>query len=84
MKDYRTEDIEYIRNEAMTLYDSMFSDDEVLDSKKQVYAMIFNNIEMIVGCQINGIENLEIDKKEIKDIIKDVVNNNERQLKYKK
>lgn len=84
MKDYRQEDIDYVRKEAETLYDSMFSDEEVLDSKKQVYAMIFNNIKMIFGCQIGGIENLELTKEEIKEIIKDVVNNSKRQLKYKK
>lgn len=84
MKDYRQEDIDYVRKEAETLYNSMFSDEEVLDSKKQVYAMIFNNIKMIFGCQIGGIENLELTKEEIKEIIKDVVNNNKRQLKYRK
>lgn len=84
MKDYREEDIEYVRKEAETLYESMFSDTEVLDSKKQVYAMIFNNIKMIFGCQIGGIENLEISKDEIKKIIKDVVDNNKRKLNYKK
>ena len=84
MKDYRQEDIDYVRKEAETLYNSMFSDEEVLDSKKQVYAMIFNNIKMIFGCQIGGIENLELTKEEIKEIIKDVVNSSKRQLKYKK
>lgn len=84
MEDYKKEDIEYVRREAETLYESMFSDNEVLDSKKQVYAMIFNNIKMIFGCQIGGIENLELTKEEIKEIIKDVVNNNKRQLNYKK
>ncbi|MGL5067696.1 MAG: hypothetical protein ACRC6T_07690 [Sarcina sp.] len=82
--DYKKKDMEYVRSEAKTLYDSMFMDNEVVETRKHVYAMIYNNMEMIFGCQIGGFEELEVTKSEIKEIIKDVVDNDERQLEYRK
>ncbi|WP_297519038.1 hypothetical protein [uncultured Clostridium sp.] len=84
MENYKEKDIKYVRNEAKTLYDSMFSDDEVVEAKKHVYAMIYNNMEMIFGCQIGGFSELEITKTEIKSIIKEVVDTDARQLNYLK
>ena len=84
MDNYKNEDINYVRKEAETLYDSMFLDDEVLNSRKQVYAMIYNNMEMIFGCQKSDFDSLYITRDEIKEIIKEVVDTNKRQLTYKK
>lgn len=82
--EYKEKDIKYVRNEAKTLYDSMFMDNEVVETRKHVYAMIYNNMEMIFGCQIGGFEELELTKGEIKEIIKNVVDTDERQLVYRK
>lgn len=84
MDKYKRIDTEYVKKEAKILYDSMFMDDEVLDARKQVYAMIFNNMGMIFDCQMGGFEELSLTKSEIKEIIKDVVDNDERQLTYRK
>ncbi|MGL4760176.1 MAG: hypothetical protein ACRCWG_01845 [Sarcina sp.] len=82
--DYKKKDMEYVRSEAKTLYDSMFMDNEVVETRRHVYAMIYNNMEMIFGCQIGGFEELEVTKSEIKEIIKDVVDTDKRQLTYRK
>lgn len=71
-------DREYIRQEAETLYNYILDDEEKFDNMKHVYARIFNSIEGIVECQVGGIDNLEISVKDIKDIIKDVVENSPR------
>ena len=86
MENYKDKDkdIEYVKKEAKTLYDSMFMDDEVIEARKHVYAMIYNNMSMIFGCQMGGFDKLELSKSEIKEIIKNVVDNDERQLNYKK
>ena len=80
MENYKDKDIEYVKKEAKTLYDSMFMDDEVIAARKHIY----NNMSMIFGCQMGGFDKLELSKSEIKEIIKNVVDNDERQLNYKK
>lgn len=84
MDSYKLKDVEYVKKEAEILYDSMFKEDEVFEKKKYVYAMIFNSICGIFECQIGGIQNLELSKDEIKEIIKDFVDNNPKQFQYKK
>lgn len=71
-------DRDYIRQEAETLYNYILDDEEKFDNMKHVYARIFNSIEGIVECQVGGIDNLEISVKDIKDIIKDVVESSPR------
>lgn len=72
------EDRNYIQKEAEILYKYIIDDKETFDNKKQIYARIYNSIKSTVTCQIGGIENLEISNSEIKAIIKNIVDNNEK------
>lgn len=72
------EDRNYIQKEAEILYKYIIDDKETFDNKKQIYARIYNSIKSTVTCQIGGIENLEISNLEIKAIIKNIVDNNEK------
>lgn len=76
-------DRDYIRKEAEMLYNYIIEDKEKFDTKKQVYGRILNNIKGTVQCQIGEIEELEISIEEVKNIIKDIVDNNPKQIKYK-
>lgn len=68
-------DGEYIENEARILYKYIVEDNEKFDNKKQLYARILNNIRSTAECDIGGIETLDLSLSEIKEIIKDVVEN---------
>lgn len=68
-------DKDYIRKEAEILYKYIIEDREKFDTKKHIYARIYNSIKGSISCQIGNIEQLEISIGEIKDIIKDVVDN---------
>lgn len=77
------DDREYIRKEAEILYNYIIEDKEKFDNKKQVYGRILSSIRGIVKCQIGGIEELEISLEEVKEIIKDIVDNNPKQIEYR-
>lgn len=65
----------YIEKEARILYKYIVEDNEKFDNKKQLYARILNNIRNTAKCDIGGIETLDLSLNEIKEIIKDVVEN---------
>ena len=69
------DDREYLEKEIRTQYKYILEDKVIFDSKKQLYARIYNSIESICYCELGGIENLELDKKEIKGLIKEIVDN---------
>lgn len=77
------DDRDYIRKEAEILYNYIIEDGEKFDNKKQVYARIYNSIKGAVSCQIGGMESLDISIDEVKEIIKDVVDNNINKIEYK-
>ena len=66
---------DYIEKEAKILYKYILDDKETFDNKKQLYARIYNNIESNAKCDIGGLERLDLSKKEIKEIINEVVEN---------
>ena len=68
-------DREYIEKEAKMLYKYIIEGNEKFDNKKQLYARIFNNIQSTAVCDIGGLETLDLSLKEIKEIIKEVVEN---------
>lgn len=70
-------DREYIEKEARTLYKYIVEDNEKFDNNKQLYARILNNIRSTAQCDIGGIETLDLSLSEIKEIIKDVIENYE-------
>ena len=78
------DDRAYIRKEAEILYNYIIEDKEKFDNKKQVYGRIVSSIKEIVKCQIGGIEELEISLEEVKEIIKDIVDNNPKQIEISK
>ena len=69
------DDKEYIKNEIISQYKYILEDKLTFDNKKQLYARIYNSIESICSCEVDGIENLDLDKKEIKELIKEIVDN---------
>lgn len=69
------DDREYIENEIRSQYKYILEDGVIFDNKKQLYARIYNSIESICCCEVDGIENLTLDKKEIKTLIKKIVDN---------
>lgn len=77
------DDRDYIRKETEILYNYIIEDREKFDNKKQVYGRILNSIKGIVKCQIGGLEELEISIEEVKEIIKDIVDNSSKQIEYK-
>lgn len=68
-------DREYIENEIRNQYKYILEDKVIFTNKKQLYARIYNSIESICSCEVDGIENLYLDKKEIKELIKVIVDN---------
>lgn len=68
-------DREYIENEIKNQYKYIIEDKVKFDDKKKLYARIYNSIESICSCEVDGIENLTLDKKEIKELIKKIVYN---------
>ncbi|MBE6054913.1 MAG: hypothetical protein E7212_13620 [Clostridium sartagoforme] len=68
-------DREYIENEARMLYKYIVEGKEKFDNRKQLYARVFNNIKSTAVCDIGGLETLDLSTSEIKEIIKEVVNN---------
>ncbi|WP_300381584.1 hypothetical protein [Clostridium sp.] len=66
-------DREYLENEIRTQYKYILEDKVTFDNKKQLYARIYNSVESICHCEVGGIENLALDKREIKDLIKEVI-----------
>ena len=68
-------DREYIEQETKILYKYIVEDNEKFDNKKQLYARIFNNIKSNAVCDIGGLETLDLSLQEIKEIIKEVVEN---------
>ncbi|VYT99464.1 hypothetical protein [Clostridium tertium] len=68
-------DREYIEREARILYKYIVEDNEKFDNNKQLYARILNNIRSTAECDIGGIETLDLSLSEIKEIIKDIVEN---------
>lgn len=69
------DDREYIENEIISQYKYILEDKVTFDNKKQLYARIYNSIKSICSCEVDGIENLGLDKKEIKALIKEIVDN---------
>jgi hypothetical protein len=65
----------YLEKEIRIQYKYILEDKLSFDNKKQLYARIYNSIENICYCEVGGIENLELDKKEIKVLIKEMVDN---------
>ncbi len=68
-------DRDYIEKETRILYKYILEDNEKFDNKKQLYARIYNNIKYTAKCDIGGLETLDLSKNEIKDIIKEVIEN---------
>ncbi|MCR1950371.1 MULTISPECIES: hypothetical protein [unclassified Clostridium] len=68
-------DRDYIEKETKLIYGYILQDNEQFDNKKQLYARIFNNIKTTARCDIGGLETLDLSLSEIKEIIKDVVEN---------
>ena len=68
-------DREYIEQETKILYKYIIEDNEKFANKKQLYARIFNNIKSNAVCDIGGLETLDLSLQEIKEIIKDIVEN---------
>lgn len=68
-------DREYIEKEAKLLYKYIIEGNEEFDNKKQLYARIFNNIKSNAICDIGGLKSLDLSLNDIKEIIKDVVEN---------
>lgn len=78
------EDKEYIRKEAEILCEYIIKDKEIFNSKKQAYARVLNNIKDITKCQMGGLEFLDISIEEIKYVIKNIVDKNDKKIKYEK
>ncbi|MGG7058796.1 hypothetical protein ACQPUY_02530 [Clostridium nigeriense] len=68
-------DREYIEKEARILYKYIVEDNEKFVNKRQLYARILNNIKNTAECDIGGIETLDLSLSEIKEVIKNVVEN---------
>ncbi|MCI6693922.1 MULTISPECIES: hypothetical protein [unclassified Clostridium] len=68
-------DRDYIEKETRILYKYILEDNEQFDNKKQLYARIYNNIKYTAKCDIGGFETLDLSVSEIKDIIKNVIEN---------
>lgn len=68
-------DKDYIEKEARLIYGYIIQDNEKFDNKKQLYARILNSIKTTSQCDIGGIETLNLSLSEIKEIIKNVVEN---------
>ena len=68
-------DRDYIEKETKLVYGYILQDNERFDNKKQLYARIFNSRETTARCDIGGLETLDLSLSEIKEIIKNVVEN---------
>ncbi|MDU5107642.1 hypothetical protein [Clostridium sp.] len=68
-------DRDYIEKETRILYKYILEDKEKFDNKKQLYARIYNNIKYTAKCDIGGLETLGLSTSEIKNIIKEVIEN---------
>ncbi|MDE5978064.1 MAG: hypothetical protein K2G70_06355 [Turicibacter sp.] len=67
------DDYAYIKKEAEMLYQYMIEDGEQFKKAKQIYHQIFQSIERSVTCEYGGLDQLDLSIDEIKDIIKQVV-----------
>lgn len=72
------EDREYIINEARIVYKYSIKDEDKIGDKKKLYSAMLKNITGTVNCDIGGMEYLLLSKEDIKDIIKYVVEEQER------
>lgn len=68
-------DRDYIEKETKLVYGYILQDNERFDNKKQLYARIFNSIKTTARCDIGGLETLDLSLIEIKEIVKNVVEN---------
>ena len=73
------EDREYIINEARIVYKYSIKDEYKIGDKKKLYSAMLKIITGTINCDIGGIEYLLISKEEIKNIIKYVVEEEERE-----
>lgn len=77
------DDREYITKEVLLLYEYILSDGEQFSEKRHLYARILSSIKSTASCQVGGIEQLDLSVQDIKNIIKDVIDNHPKQLNYK-
>lgn len=73
-------DFDYIKKEAEMLYQYLIEDGETFKKQKQIYNQIFKSIESSVSCECGGLDQLELSEQEVKDIIKNVVDQHPTQL----
>lgn len=69
------DDRDYVIKEARTLYKYILEGKERFESKKHLYARIYNNLESNSVCDCGGLDNFDLSKEEIKEIIKNEVEN---------
>ncbi|MBQ8992730.1 MAG: hypothetical protein IJ085_01120 [Turicibacter sp.] len=73
-------DFDYIKKEAEMLYQYLIEDGETFKKQKQIYNQIFKSIKNSVSCECGGLDQLELSEQEVKDIIKNVVDQHPIQL----
>ena len=72
------DDRDYVINEVRILYRYILEGKEEFKSKKHLYARIYNNLESNSVCDCGGLDNFDLSKEEIKEIIKNEVENFEK------